>query len=84
MKKSANIIQTIVFCVFIAALAILCLVTPSKEFSEQENRYLDQAPKFTFEKLFSGEFIEDFEGYVTDQFVFRYEFAECTTCPAAR
>ena len=54
MKKSANIIQTIVFCVFIAALAILCLVTPSKEFSEQENRYLDQAPKFTFEKLFSG------------------------------
>ena len=71
MKKRANIVQTVIFCVFIAALAILCLITPSKEFSEQENRYLDQAPKFTFEKLFSGEFIEDFEGYVTDQFVFR-------------
>ena len=71
MKRISSIVQTIVFCVFIAALAILCLVTPSREFSEQENRYLDQAPKFTFESLFSGEFISDFESYVTDQFVFR-------------
>ena len=71
MKKNANIIQIVIFCAFIAILAVLCLVTPSKEFSEQENRYLDQRPKFSFEDLFSGEFIEDFEGYVTDQFVFR-------------
>ncbi len=71
MKKRSSIIQTAVFCVFIAALAILCAVTPSKDFSQNENRYLDQAPKFSFDSLFSGEFISDFESYVTDQFVFR-------------
>lgn len=71
MKKRSSLFQTVIFTAFIAVLAVLCLVSPSKDFSEQENRYLDQAPKFTFEKLFSGEFIEDFESYVTDQFVFR-------------
>ncbi|MDD6189785.1 MAG: DHHW family protein [Clostridiales bacterium] len=71
MKKRSSIVQIAVFSVFIAALSILCLVTPSKEFSQQENRYLDQAPKFSFESLFSGKFIKDFEDYVTDQFVFR-------------
>lgn len=60
--------QIICFCLFIAVFAILLAVVPKRTFSEQENRYLADAPKFTLEGLFSGKFTESFEKYVTDQF----------------
>ncbi len=68
MKKGAPLAQILVFVVFIAAFAVLNLVTPARTFSEQENRYLAAAPKFSFAKLFDGSFTESFEKYVTDQF----------------
>ncbi len=71
MKKSAPLPQIICFCLFIAVFAVLNLVTPAREFSEQENRYLAAAPKFTFAKLFDGTFTESFEKYISDQFFAR-------------
>ncbi|MBR5708621.1 MAG: hypothetical protein IKX41_04470 [Oscillospiraceae bacterium] len=68
MKKGAPLAQILVFVIFIAAFAVLNLVTPARTFSEQENRYLAQAPKFSFSALFDGSFTESFEKYVTDQF----------------
>lgn len=74
MSKRSNIIQMIVFLGFIALFAVLFLVVPDREFSEQENRYLDSAPKFSFEALFEGKFTKKFEDYLTDQFVGRDEW----------
>ena len=71
MKKSAHIIQTAVFICFIALFFILILVLPDREFSQQENRYLEQAPSFSFQALFEGDFTSDFETYLSDQFPFR-------------
>ncbi|MBR6697226.1 MAG: hypothetical protein IKL73_03015 [Lachnospiraceae bacterium] len=59
------------FLILIFGFTIATLVTPAKEFSDNENRKLQQAPKFSWETLKSGEFGSDYELYLTDQFVLR-------------
>ena len=71
LKKTALWIQAVVLLAFLALLFVLNLVLPDRDFSEQENRYLQTAPKFSFSELFSGKFSSKFETYVTDQFAFR-------------
>ena len=71
MSKKASWLQTVIFLAFIGIFFLLNLIIPDKDFSENENRYLEQLPKFTFTKLFNGKFTSDFEDYVTDQFAFR-------------
>ena len=71
MSKKAKWAQTALFLAFIGTLFLLNLFLPKREFSEQENRMLQTAPKFTFSSLFSGKFTSAFETYVTDQFPFR-------------
>ena len=70
MKKLSRM-PMIVFLVFIFALFILFLVLPKKEYSSSEKRYLQEAPAFSFSSLFSGEFGEDFEDFLSDQFAGR-------------
>ncbi len=71
MSNRAKWIQTLLFLILIGAFFLLNLILPDKAFSEQENRYLQTAPKFSFSSLFSGKFTETFETYLTDQFPFR-------------
>lgn len=71
MSKKALWLQTVLFLAFISIFFLLNLIIPDREFSENENRYLEQLPKFSFENLFEGKFTADFEDYVTDQFAFR-------------
>ena len=60
--------MALVFCAFLFLLALAFLLGPSREFSPQENRYLAQAPEFSWQKVRDGGFMSDFEEYVTDQF----------------
>lgn len=69
--KKANWIQVSLFLIFIFGLFLLNLLIPDRQFSPVENRNLAQRPSFSWEKLFSGRFMQDFEEYVTDQFAFR-------------
>ena len=71
MSKRNAWVQIGIFIAFIALFFILNLVLPDKDFSPQENRYLQQLPKFSFSDLFSGKFTKDFEKYTTDQFTLR-------------
>jgi len=71
MKKTANIAVAAVFLAFLAAAFVLRLFLPTREFSERENRYLQQRPDFSFTALFSGDYTSEFESYTTDQFPFR-------------
>ena len=71
MKRSAKIAVLVVFLGFIGAFFILNIVLPDVEFSQQENRYLQTLPDFSFRALFNGKFTADFEDYTTDQFAFR-------------
>lgn len=71
MSKQAKWLQVLLFLVFIGAFFLLNLFLPERSFSEQENRMLQTAPRFSFSSLFSGKFTSTFETYVTDQFAFR-------------
>ncbi len=56
---------------FIGAMLVLQLLTPDREFSEAENRVLQQMPDFSLQSLASGTFTSAFEKYVSDQFPVR-------------
>ncbi len=71
MSKKAHWLQIILFLVFIGGFFLLNLILPDRSFSERENRYLQQAPRFSFSELFKGKFTSKFEKYTTDQFAGR-------------
>lgn len=68
-KQSWNMI--LLFCIMIFGFFAATLLTPQKEYSETENRTLSRRPKLTLSSLLDGSFEEDYESYLTDQFVLR-------------
>lgn len=82
MNKNKNIIFVLISVtigIIILALAILFVILDKKEFSDTENRNLAEFPKFTFERLRTGDFIEELEEYLADHFPFRNEFMSLKT-----
>ena len=69
--KKQNIAVIAVFLCMVFGMTIWTMVTPSREFSERENRALAQMPEASVESCFSGKFEKDFETYLTDQFPMR-------------
>lgn len=65
---------TLGFLVILLALSLVDLFTPTKVFSEYENRRLAQRPEWSLEKVIDGTFMHDFETYVNDQFVLRNDW----------
>lgn len=80
MTKRYSIFLTALFCAFIGGFFLLQLLTPDKDFSPQENRYLAQLPELKAKDFalawpirdsgdfFTGKFMSSFETYTTDQF----------------
>lgn len=68
-RQSVNIAA--VFLLLIFGFAIATVLKPSNERSETENRLLEQKPVLTWTALISGKFSEDYEAYLSDQFVVR-------------
>ncbi len=66
-----NKIFFIIFMFIWLTLIILNFIVKSKDFSEQENRYLAQMPSFSIEKLLDGEFQTEMDNYINDHFIFR-------------
>lgn len=85
MNKKYNLFLTALFCLFLGGFSLWHLAAPDSDFSANENRYLAKlpTPDFTIGTLtapegnfFSGEFMEDFESYVNDQFPLRDSWVE--------
>ena len=88
MSKRYAIFLTVLFCGFLAAFFAANLISPDRDFSEDENRYLAQRPELDADDFklslapfsgesgdfFTGKFMSDFETYLPDQFVFRDEW----------
>lgn len=55
----------------IYGFSIATLVLPDKEFSEQENRYLQKKPSFSISRLINGEFTSEIADYFSDQIPLR-------------
>lgn len=71
MSKNYARFVTALFCGFLGVVAAANALTPDKSFSELENRNLAQKPALTLQALLSGQFMSDYESYVTDQFAGR-------------
>ena len=76
MSKKYSIFITALFCLFIFGFGAALILSPSRDFSDQENRFLAQFKAPTLKTLRSGEFMEKFEDYVTDQFPLRDQWIQ--------
>jgi len=56
----------LLFCAFLGGIALLFLLLPRRDFSENEKRYLADAPALTWENVFSGRFGREAESYAAD------------------
>lgn len=65
-KRIDQWIVSILFFVFLLGMLLLYLCLPKQDFSQQEKRYLAEAPSFCWENLYSGKFFEDMETYMAD------------------
>ncbi len=71
MQKIYAVISLLLLGRILLGLAVADICTPDRLFSEYENRILASKPDFSLKDLFDGSYTEDYETYVTDQFVER-------------
>lgn len=76
-KFSKSVI--ILFLLLVFGFTAVTFVWPERTFSENENRVLASAPEFSWENLFEGKFMSDYEKYITDQFFLRDEWIQLKT-----
>lgn len=67
MQKKHYLVLIIVFAAFLLGLMGLSLLQPDREFSENENRYLQTLPQPTAADIQSGKFGDTVENYLSDQ-----------------
>lgn len=70
-KARACALVAMAFVFLLAAAAVANLATPDRDYSFSENRYLSSFPEFSLEAVKSGDYMTDFENYVSDQFFLR-------------
>lgn len=56
------------------AFFLLNLLTPNRVFSEAENRYLAKRPELEAKEVLDGDYMEDYEIWMSDQLLFRDGF----------
>lgn len=79
MKKIINLVTILMFSVILGGVFILNIIRPVRSFSPNENRNLAQYPDFTVKKLLNHEFTNDYEAFITDQFIGRDRWVEAKT-----
>lgn len=69
--KTSKIMMILTACLVIGIVSAGSFLTKDREFSENENRYLAEAPEFSWDKVLEGEFQADLESYLNDQILGR-------------
>ena len=73
-KKSKRRMERLIGKIFILCLfgvMLVNIIIPDREMSEEANRMLASKPKLTFSTLVNGDFMEQYEEYLSDQFAGR-------------
>ena len=72
-KRKARIANLIgkLFILILFLVLIINIIVPDKEQSELENRALETRPRFRMSSILSGDFMEEWENYLSDQFAGR-------------
>lgn len=73
-NKTKHIVVTVVMVAFFLVLSVFAWVKPADTFSLSERRKLSQFPELSFNTIFSGDFMSNFENYTLDQFPLRDKF----------
>lgn len=68
-RKERLIGKIFILCLF--GVMLVNIIIPDREMSEEENRMLASKPKLTFSTLVNGDFMEQYEEYLSDQFAGR-------------
>lgn len=74
-----NVVTVILFLLVILFFTVAGMFTPDRVFSANENRFLTQKPELTVENFFEGEFSNDYENYISDQFIWRDSWIKVKT-----
>lgn len=78
-KQLKNYIMIVCFLLFIFGFSVASFISEDREFSENENRYLQQAPEFSWKRLEKGEFTSDIESYMSDQIFMKDQLVSLKT-----
>ncbi len=73
-KKQRGRIEGLIGKIFILVLLVVMIVNlliPDREISEEENRALASSPKLNWSTIMTGDFMEQFENHISDQFIGR-------------
>ena len=65
-KKKISCITALGFCLFLGLMLLLFLLLPKREFSQNEKRYLAEAPALRWDTLLSGRFAQQAESWAAD------------------
>ena len=65
--KNMRLVITICFIAFVVGISAAGFLQKDREFSPNENRYLAEAPEFSWEDVLDGRFQEKLEEYLRDQ-----------------
>ena len=75
MKNKFFIFNLIMICSF-SLFVVLNLFTSNGEFSQLENRVLQEAPEFSIKKIVDRTYMDETENYSNDQLLFREFFVK--------
>ncbi len=72
-KRKARIVNLIgkIFILILFLVMVINIIVPDKKQSEMENRTLEMRPRFNLTSILSGDFMEEWENYMSDQFAGR-------------
>ena len=73
-SRVSDVFMIVTLIVVILFFAVVTLLKPDDDFSEQENRVLQQFPTVSFQRLFNGKLNDDITKYYNDQFFARNFF----------
>lgn len=70
---------SVFFAAGLGALVVWNLFTPTRAYSESENRYLQAFPSISWSRISSGEFAKEFDRFSSDQFPQREKWVALKT-----
>ena len=79
MLSFGSVITVMMITIMILIFGVWFLISPKKEFSENENRQLALSPVFTFQALKDGSYMTSIQKYLSDHFPIRDEFMTLKT-----
>lgn len=79
MKMNRAKWLSLFFAIGLGALVAWNLFTPSRAYSESENRYLQGFPTFSWSRVISGDFAKEFDSFSSDQFPLREKWVALKT-----